>query len=75
MKKSAIGTLNWSDAVKGLALAVSSAVLTALTQMLTLVPPAINWREIGLVSVITTLSYLGKQVSTNSDGKLLKKED
>jgi uncharacterized protein YbaA (DUF1428 family) len=74
MQKSPLGKLNLRDAVNGLLLAVASAVMTAATQMLTKVPPVIDWKEIGTVAIITALSYIGKQITSNSNGELFKKD-
>jgi len=73
-KKSKLGAINFQDIVKGLLIAVSSAVLMALQQMLTKEPPSIDFKEIGVVALIAAVAYLGKQFSENSNGEILKKE-
>ena len=73
-KKSKIGGINIQDAIKGLLIAVGASVLAAAQQMLLNVPPKINLKEIGIVALISAMAYLGKQISTNSEGELFKKE-
>jgi len=72
--KSKLGSLNLNDIFKGLLIAVSSAVLMAAQQMLIAVPPTLDFKQIGVVALIAAIAYIGKQISTNSDGDLLKKE-
>ena len=72
--KSKFGSLNLNDIFKGLLIAVSSAVLMAAQQMLIAVPPTLDFKQIGVVALIAAIAYIGKQISTNSDGDLLKKE-
>lgn len=74
MKTSKLGLLNWLDAGKGIIVAVITAVLTALLQMLTLVPPSIDWKQIGIIAITSMISYLLKQMATNSKGQLFTSE-
>lgn len=52
--------LNWGDAVKGLILAVLSAVLTMVYATLETGSMDFNWSEIGRTALITTVAYLLK---------------
>ncbi|MCP3686766.1 MAG: hypothetical protein GY861_29355 [bacterium] len=75
MNESKLITLNIKDFVKSLLVAVISAVLSfayTAIQAGTLFP--INWEQIGTISLGAMLAYLLKNLSTNSDGKVLKKE-
>lgn len=77
-KKSGLFKLGWADAVKSLLMAVLSAVLDGLLQMLSVDNASlkdINWQRITTVAVVATLAYLLKNLGTNSDDKFLKKED
>lgn len=74
MKQSKLGLLNLKDLLKGLILAVITAVLTASLQMLTNVPPAIDFKQIGVVAIISAMGYILKQLSTNNEGELMKKD-
>ena len=58
--------LGKSDFVKGLVVAVISAVLTAVTQML---GTGIDWAEIGHIALIAGIGYLSKNLLTDADGK------
>lgn len=75
MKKSKLGGINLFDAGKGLLVAVITAILTAILQMLTLVPPIIDWKQIGVLAITTMISYLLKQMATNSQGQLFTSEN
>lgn len=69
-------TLGKSDFIKGLALVVIVAVLGSLQQGLTTFGfdfASYNWAEIIKVAVTAGVGYLGKNLLTTSDGKLLGK--
>jgi hypothetical protein len=74
MKKSPLGKLNWRDALHSFLLAIAAAVITTLIQMYTKEPPQVDLTEIKNVAIITALSYIGKQLSQNSEGRLFKKD-
>lgn len=61
--------LGWQDLVKGLIIAVLSAVLTILINQLQ--NGSIDWNNVLNVVVIATMSYLLKQLSTDENGKTL----
>jgi hypothetical protein len=75
MKSSALGTINWADALKGLFLAVITAVITVIMTSLEAGSLEFEWKKIGTVALITTISYLSKNLMTNSEGKILKSEE
>ena len=70
MNNSKIYKLNNYDLLKGLIVAVITAILTALLQMLTLVPPSIDWKQIGIISITSAISYLLKQLATDDSGDI-----
>jgi hypothetical protein len=74
MKNSQFLKWNKYDFAKGLYVTVASAAITATIQMLTEVPPAINLKQICIVALTATLSYLSKQLITNSEGQLFSAE-
>jgi hypothetical protein len=60
--------------LKGLYVTVITAVLTAILQMITQVPPSINLKQIGIVAVTTLLAYLIKTITSNSEGVILSRD-
>lgn len=66
---STLGLLNWKDALKGLVMAVLSAVLTIVITEIQ--AGQIDWNKVGTVALITTLSYILKQIGTDSQGNVL----
>ena len=73
MLRSKLFFLNLRDFAHGFFLAFVSALLTFLTTKLQ-VNQEISWWEIALVSGVTFLSYLIKNLVSNSKGKLFKSE-
>jgi len=76
MKNSKFGTLNWKDISRGFLMAVGTSVVISLGTLLNsgkfptwdqLVPTLLSGLAAGLF-------YLGKNVLTNSNDKLLKGE-
>jgi uncharacterized membrane protein YjjP (DUF1212 family) len=75
MKKSGLFELpTKGEWLKGLYVTVISAVLTAVLQMLTLVPPSFNLKEIGVIAITALLAYLIKTITSNNQGEPLKKD-
>jgi hypothetical protein len=74
MKTSKLFLLNIADFGKGLFIAGITASLTALSQMLTSVPPVLDYKQIGLTAFTAMVAYLIKQLSTNSNNELLRSE-
>lgn len=72
--KSNFLTLNQKDFFKGMLVAVGMAVLTASYQAFSTIPVSFNFREIGLIAVGTIITYLTKNLFTNSKDKFLKTE-
>jgi len=68
--------LNWQDILKGLVTAFFSALVTGVYELLK-TGGVIDWitiRPILISSVASMLGYLIKNLFTNSEGKLFKKE-
>lgn len=76
MAKSKYGKLNWQDFLKGLGLSVSSAILASIQQIVAVDGnfDNVSYKGITTVALITLIAYLGKNLSTNSEDKLLTKE-
>lgn len=74
--KSDFFSLNWRDLGKGLVVAVITAVLTyAWTAYEAGGLTSIDWKVVGSTAIISALSYLMKNLITNSDGEVAKTED
>ena len=73
MKRSKLLRLSKNDFVKGLIIAVITACLTALLQMLQN-NQTVDYKQILTVSIIAVIGYLLKNLSTNESGELLKKD-
>jgi VIT1/CCC1 family predicted Fe2+/Mn2+ transporter len=74
--RSAFLTLNWRDFIKGLVLAVLTAVITwayEAVQSGTLFSPG-ALKTVGLVATGAFLAYLVKNFFTNTTGEILTKE-
>lgn len=74
MKNSKFLNLNTFDFIKGFLVAVLTSVITALLQMISLVPPIIDWKTISVIALSSALAYLLKQLATNSKGAIMQKE-
>lgn len=61
--------LGWQDLIKGLIIAVLSAVLTMLINQLQ--NGSIDWNNVLNVVAIATMSYLLKQLGTDTSGNTL----
>ena len=77
MNTSKIGQLNWKDMLKGAYLAGIAALVTAILQVLQAGP--IEWTWVFWIPTFTTtaiafLSYLVKNLTTNSDDTILRGE-
>jgi hypothetical protein len=73
--QSNFGTLNWSDLIKGVLIASGTVILTAVLASLQATPPAIpatwaQWSGILTAGAIAGITYLLKNIFSNSDGKL-----
>jgi hypothetical protein len=71
------GTINWADILKGFLLAAITAVITGIYQAIQTggLPSMADLQTIGIVALGAGLSYLIKNLLTNSDGTPLKKEE
>jgi hypothetical protein len=76
MKQSKIGSLNWNDALKGFLVAFFMATLTGLIDTLELgtLPNLKAIKVHAIAGLVAGLSYLLKQLITNKNGDLLKKD-
>ena len=70
MQNSNFLRLNTFDFFKGLIVAVITGVLTAILQMLSIVPPSLDLKQIGIVSLTSAIAYLIKQLGTDDLGSL-----
>jgi len=73
MKRSSFLTLNWRDLLKGLLLAVVTAVITFFYNMIqTGVPLDVEiLKKAGMVAIATVLAYLLKNLFENNEGTLV----
>ena len=74
--KSSFLNLNTQDLVKGFIVAFLSAALTGLVATLDsgALPSLVELKQAGIVGLTAGLSYLLKNLLTNSQDELLKKE-
>lgn len=70
MKNSNVFKLNSYDFLKGLIVSVLTAILTAIMQMLSLVPPHIDYKQLGIISLTSGIAYLIKQLGTDNNGSI-----
>jgi hypothetical protein len=71
---SPIFTLNSSDFLKGLIMAVLSTVITVVYQTVEAGSLVFDWKAIGTMALTTALAYIMKNLFTNSTGQLFGKE-
>lgn len=67
-------TLNSTDFLKGLIMAVLSTVITVVYQTVETGSLIFDWKAIGTMALTTALAYIMKNLFTNSTGKLFAKE-
>lgn len=73
--KSNFLNLNFKDLAKGLVLAVITAVLTYLYEVLQTGDfTIIDWKLVGSTALVAAIGYLFKNLLTNSEGQMLKSE-
>jgi len=72
--KSSFFTLNSKDFTRGLFIAVLSAVVTFLYTCIQAGNFVIDWSAIGMAALSAALAYITKNLLTNSNDELLKKE-
>lgn len=71
---SSIFTLNKSDFLKGLIIAVLTAVITVAYNTVQTGTLAFDWKAISTAAASAALAYIMKNLLTNSDNEFLKKE-
>ena len=77
MKTAPIGKWHPNDFIKGLIVAVISALITGLITSIQqghLLPDVNGFKQIAGVGLIAGLGYLGKNLGTNSNDQFLTKE-
>lgn len=76
MKLSSFGTLNLRDALNGFVVAFLAAALTALVDTLNKgqLPAVGDLKAIAIIGLTAGLSYIVKNLFSNSQGELLTKE-
>ena len=67
-------SLNTKDFIKGLLIAVLSAVVTILYNTIQTGSLTFDWKAIALTAMSSALAYIMKNLFTNSTGGFLKKE-
>lgn len=67
-------TLDTKDFLKGLVLAVLTAVITIVYTSIEAGNLAFDWKAIGMTALSSALAYIMKNLFTNSNGDLLKKD-
>lgn len=72
---STIFTLNTSDFLKGLIMAVLSSVITVIYQTIEAGSLVFDWKAIGTMALTAGLAYIMKNLFTNSNGGFLKREN
>jgi len=76
MERSKFLQLNLRDFLKGLVLAFITAIITGIYELLQ-TGAALDWvtlKPVLMVSIAAALSYLIKNLFTNTDGKILSAE-
>lgn len=72
--KSPFLNLNSQDFIKGLVVAVLSSVIAILYSTVQAGSLAFDWKTIGTVALTSALGYIMKNLFTNSNDELMKKE-
>ena len=62
--------LNWKDFFKGLVMAIITAALTLVYQLLQ-AGSVIDWNQVGLVSITAALAYILKNLGSDNQGNPL----
>ena len=72
--KSSLFTLNKADFVKGLVIAVLTAVITAVYSTVQSGTLAFDWKAISIAALSAALAYITKNLLTNSNDQFLTKD-
>jgi hypothetical protein len=67
-------TLGSKDFIKGLLVAVLSAVITIVYNTIQTGSLTFDWKTIGMTALTSAVAYIMKNLFSNSNGKFLKKE-
>lgn len=67
-------TLNLKDFLKGLLVAVLTAVVTIIYNTVQASSLAFDWKAIGTVALASAIGYIVKNLFTNSNNEFFKKE-
>jgi len=67
-------SLNTKDFIKGLLVAVLSAVVTILYNTIQTGSLEFDWKAIGITALTSALAYIMKNLFSNSTGGFLQKE-
>jgi len=67
-------SLNSKDFLKGLVMAVLTAVISIVYTSVQAGSLEFDWKTIGLTALSSALAYIMKNLFTNSSGEMLKKE-
>lgn len=73
--KSSIFTLNKADFLKGLIIAVLTAVITVAYNTVQTGTLSFDWKAISTAAASAALAYIMKNLLTNSEDEFLKKEN
>jgi hypothetical protein len=71
---SSIFTLNKADFIKGLIIAIITAVITLLYNTVQTGSLTFDWKAISTAAASAALAYIMKNLLTNSNDEFLKKE-
>jgi VIT1/CCC1 family predicted Fe2+/Mn2+ transporter len=76
MNLSGLFSLNLRDALNGFLIAFLTTFLTAVSSALSsgVFPPLSDLKAFGLIGITAGVSYITKNLFTNSKGELLKKD-
>lgn len=72
--RSSLFTLNKADFVKGLIIAVLTAVITAIYSTVQTGTLTFDWKSISIVALSAALAYITKNLLTNSNDQFLTKD-
>jgi hypothetical protein len=74
MKLSNYLSLNTIDYIKGLVVAILSSIATVIYNSVQANELTFNWTQIKMVAMCSALSYICKNLMTNSQNQMLKPE-
>jgi len=71
---SSLFTLNSKDWIKGLVVAVLTAVITVVYSTIQTGTLVLDWKAISIAGISAALAYITKNLLTNSNDEILTKE-